>query len=174
MLLTLNQFEAAVPYVPYKRLELILPNFNSTCEKYFIGNQYRIAHFLTQLIVESNYFRLIQELGTGKEYEGLLGNTTAGDGRRYIGRGYLKIRGKTAYEEYKAFSSIDVASYPHFVTTPKVAMDIAGWIWAKKGLNEAADEDNIFLITKAITGDYLIIRERENILMRVRKALQVN
>ena len=53
-------------------------------------------------------------------------------------------------------------------------MDIAGWIWMKKGLNEASDEDMLPLITKALTGDYLILREREDILMRVKKSLQVD
>ena len=176
MILTLNQFEAAVPYIHYKRLELLLPNLNKTCEKYSINSGPRLAHFLTQLIVESNYFRIIQDLGSGKEFEGLeeLGNVQAGDGRKFIGRGYLKIRGRKAYEEYKNYSKIDVVTYPHFVTTPRVAMDIAGWIWMKKGLNEASDEDMLPLITKALTGDYLILREREDILMRVKKSLQVD
>lgn len=174
MILTLNQLEAAVPYIPYRRLELLLPNINSACEKFEINNPYRVAHFLTQLVVESNYFRIIQEPGTGKEYEGdeSLGNTQPGDGRRFLGRGYLKILGRRRYQEYKDFSKIDVVAYPHFVTTPKVAMDIAGWIWRSKGLNKAADEDNLEAITKLLTGEYLILREREEVLTRVKKAIQ--
>lgn len=176
MILTLNQLEAAAPYIHFRRLELLLPNLNKTCEKYAIGTPYRIAHFLTQLLVESNYFRIIQEPGSGKEYEGVLdlGNTEAGDGRKFIGRGYIKILGRSAYTEYKSYSKIDVVSYPHFVTTPKVAMDIAGWIWDKKNLNEAADMDALLLITKVLKGDYLIIREREEILKRVKRAIQVD
>jgi putative chitinase len=52
-------------------------------------------------------------------------------------------------------------------------MDIAGWIWDKKNLNDAADGDDILEITRALKGDYLIIREREEILKRVKKAIQI-
>lgn len=173
MLLTLNQLEEASPYTGPKRVELILPNLNATLEKYKIGNNLRISHFLAQVLIESNYFRYIQELGTGINYEGdeSLGNTQRGDGRRFIGRGYIKIVGRKEYEDYKKYSGIDVITYPHIITTPRIAMDIAGWIWDKKHLNIPADQDNIETITKVLTGDYLIIRERQDALRRIRKAI---
>ena len=173
MILTVNQLEAASPYTHFKRIELILPNFNATCEKYDINNYYRVAHFLAQLLVESNHFRYIQELGNGSIYEGnqVLGNVEKGDGRRFIGRGYIKLLGRTSYSEYKKASGIDTLAYPHIVTTPRVAMDIAGWIWKKLGLNELADRDNLPEITKKLTGAYLILREREEILKKVKKAM---
>lgn len=176
MILTVNQLEEAAPYLDYRRIELILPNFNATCKKYEINNPYRVAHFLTQLIVESNYFRIIQEPGNGHEYEGVLGlgNTEKGDGRRFIGRGYLKLFGRASYEEYKKFSQVDIVAYPHYATTPKVAMDIAGWLWSRLNLNKAADNDALLLITKTLKGEYLLIREREDILKRVKKAMKVN
>ena len=176
MFLTVNQLEEAAPYLDYRRIELLLPSFNATCKKYNIDNPYRIAHFLTQLLIESNYFRIIQEPGKGLEYEGVtaLGNVTPGDGRKYIGRGYLRIVGKTAYEEYKKFSSVDVVNYPHYVSTPKVAMDIAGWIWSRLELNEAADRDAIMLITQVLKGSYVFLREREDLLKRIKKAVSGN
>lgn len=173
MLLTLNQLEEASPYTGPKRLELILPNLLYTLNKYDINSNLKVAHFLTQLIVQSNYFRYIQELGSGIEYDGelSLGNTEKGDGRKFIGRGYFKIIGRDQYLEYKKHSGIDVISYPHYVTTPKVAMDISGWLWSKKLLNIPAEQDNLESITKLLTGDYLIIRERQEVLKKVKKAL---
>lgn len=173
MLLTLNQLEEASPYTGPKRLELILPNLNYTLEKYKINTNLRIAHFLSQLLVESNYFRYIQELGTGIAYEGevALGNNQRGDGRRFIGRGYFKITGRGAYEAYKKHSGTDVVAYPHYVTTPRVAMDISGWLWDKKLLNIPADQDDLEAVTKLLTGDYLIIRERQEALKKVKKAI---
>ena len=173
MLLTLNQLEGASPYTGPKRLELILPNLNYTLEKYDINTNLRISHFLAQLLVESNYFRYIQELGTGIAYEGeaSLGNNQRGDGRRFIGRGYFKLVGRTAYEEYKKHSGIDVIMYPHYVTTPKIAMDISGFLWSKMTLNIPADQDNLEAITKLLTGDYLILRERQEALKKVKKAI---
>ena len=176
MILTVNQLEEAAPYVDYRRIELLLPSLNATLKKYELVNPYRIAHFITQLLVETNYFRLIQEVGTGKEYEGdiNLGNVQQGDGRKYIGRGYLKLVGRKAYEEYKKASGVDVITYPHYVTTPRVAMDIAGWIWANKKLNEGADLDDLEGVTIALKGVAVQIRERQEVLKRVKKALQIS
>ena len=173
MLLTVNQLEEISPYTHFKRLELILPNLNYTLEKYNIKSNLRISHFLTQLIIESSHFRYIQEPGTGKLYENSteLGNIKLGDGRRFIGRGYIKILGRTEYEEYKKFSNVDVVGYPHFVTTPKVAMDISGWLWNKKLLNTLADQDDLKGITKVITGDIIHFRERIDALLRTKRAL---
>lgn len=175
MILTVNQLEEAAPYVDYRRLELILPNFNATCKKYDINNPFRVAHFLTQILIESNYFRIIQEPGSGREYEGIagLGNTEHGDGWRFMGRGYLKLIGRKDYQAYKNFSQIDVINYPHYVTTPKVAMDIAGWLWSKLNLNEAADHDQLMAITLSLKGGYIQIREREEILKRVKKSMGI-
>lgn len=173
MLLTLNQLEEAAPYTGPKRTELILPNLNYTLAKYEINTNLRIAHFLSQVLVESNYFRYIQELESGIRYEGneSLGNIQKGDGRRFIGRGYIKLLGRKSYEEYKNHSGIDVVSYPHYVTTPRVAMDIAGWIWSKKNINLMADQDSIEGVTKLLTGDYLILRERQEALKKVKRAI---
>lgn len=175
MILTVNQLEEAAPYVDYRRLELILPNFNAACKKYDINNPYRVAHFLTQILIESNYFRIIQEPGNGREYEGIsgLGNNQPGDGRKYMGRGYLKLIGRKDYKAYTQFSKVDVLKYPHYVTTPKIAMDIAGWLWSKFNLNEAADHDQLMAITLALKGGYIQIREREDILKKVKKAMGI-
>lgn len=173
MLLTVNQLEEASPYTGPKRTELILPNLNRTLEKYGINTNKRISHFLTQVLIESNYFRYIQELENGSRYEGIeeLGNTEKGDGRKFVGRGYIKLIGREAYKNYKEFSGIDVVSYPHIITTPKIAMDIAGWIWTKKLLNIPADRDSLEEVTKLLVGDYLILRERQEALSRIKKAI---
>jgi len=176
MILTLNQLEEACPYTHYKRLELILPNLNDTLKKYEINTPLRISHFLAQMFVESNYLRIVQEPGIGFEYEGSieLGNTQPGDGRRYIGRGYLQIKGRKQYKEYKKFSKIDILMYPHYVTTPRVAMDVAGWLWNEKCLNILADQDDLDGVTKILKGGYILMREREDALRRAKKAIKLN
>lgn len=173
MILTLNQLEEACPVTHYKRLEILLPFINETLKKYEITTFDRISHFIVQLICYSNHFRIVQEPGTGFEYEGSieLGNTQPNDGRRYIGRGYLPLRGRMAYKKYKKESKIDVLMYPHYVTTPKVAIDVAGWIWKEKQLNILADQDDLEGITKILLGDYIHLRERGEALKKVKKAI---
>jgi len=176
MLLTLNQLEKACPYTHYKRLELLLPSINECLQKYEINTDLRISHFLGQVFVESNYLRIVQELGTGFQYEGSieLGNSRVGDGRRYIGRGYMQIRGRKNYKEYSKDSKIDVLMYPHYLTVPKVAIDVAGWIWSKNKLNLLADQNDLEGITKLLTGGYIQLRERENAFIKVFNAITVD
>jgi len=175
MILTLNQLEEACPYTHYKRLELLLPCINDTLKKYQIDTNLRVSHFLAQVFVESNYLRIVQEPGAGLAYEGSieLGNSRPGDGRRYIGRGYLQIRGRKQYKEYKKASNVDVLMYPHYITTPKVAVDVAGWIWNEDKLNILADQNDLGGITKILTGGYIQVREREDAFNRARKAVGV-
>lgn len=173
MILTLNQLEEICPSTHYKRLEILLPFINVTLEKYNITTNVRITQFLVQLICCSNHLRIVQDPGTGFEYEGSveLGNTQPNDGRKYIGRGYIPLRGRLLYKKYKKESKIDVLMYPHFVTTPKVAIDVAGWIWKEKQLNILADQNDLEGITKILLGDYIYLREREDTLRRVKKAI---
>ena len=141
--------------------------------KYEVSSNLRMVHFVTQLIIESNYFRYIQELGSGKQYDykESLGNKHYGDGRRFIGRGYFKLVGRTEYEEYKKASGVDVVLYPHYANTPKVAMDIAGFLWKQKNLNMLADQDDLHGVTKLLTGGYIIMREREEVLNRTKQVI---
>jgi putative chitinase len=171
--LTANQLEDCSPYTNPKRIDLILPNLNNTLEKYKINGNLRVAHFLSQLIVESNHFRYIEELETGARYEGSieLGNVHKGDGRRFKGRGYIKIIGRKEYEAYKIENHVDVVSYPHVVLQPKICMDVSGWIWNKKQLNLLADQDDLQSVTKVLVGGYLILRERADALNKVKRVL---
>lgn len=175
MILTINQLEEIAKCTSPKRLELILPNLNYVLKKYSIINNCRIAHFVTQLLVESNFFRYVEDIESGERYEGLeiFGNNQKGDGRRYKGRGYFKLIGRTSYEAYSRYSGIDVVYNPHLILTPKIAMDVAGWIWDTRRINFPADEDSLAEVTKSVTGDYLVLREREDVLKHVKKILGI-
>lgn len=69
--------------------ERYLPWLNAYAEQYGMTTKLRKAHFLAQLAYESGGFRWSEELASGAQYEWRrdLGNTVAGDGRRFKGRG---------------------------------------------------------------------------------------
>ena len=117
----------------------------------------RIAAFLAQAAHESGEFRYMEELASGKEYEGRvdLGNTRPGDGAKFKGRGIFQLTGETNYERAGRELYDDpswLVSNPDRAAQPDNACRIAGWFWKTHGLNELADKGNFLLITKRING----------------------
>ncbi len=65
----------------------ISPVFATMLNYYKINTKLRIAHFMGQITHECAGFRTTEEFASGAAYEGRkdLGNTHAGDGKRYKG-----------------------------------------------------------------------------------------
>src|SRR5690348_12889694 len=65
-----------------------------------IDTPLRLCHFMAQLAHESAHFGVTREFASGAAYEGRqdLGNTTAGDGKRYRGRGLIQTTGRANYK----------------------------------------------------------------------------
>lgn len=116
----------------------------------------RVAMFLAQIGHESSELRFTQETLSGEAYEGRkdLGNTQAGDGVRFKGRGLLIIVGRENYQRFStALNRPDVMTHPELVANdPELALETAVWYWTLRKLNEAADRDDLSLVTKRISG----------------------
>lgn len=75
-----------------------------------------------------------------KRYEGRqdLGNTQIGDGKKYMGRGYVQITGRTNYKKASDIVGIDLVSNPDLALKGDVAAKIIvdgmtkGWFTGKK------------------------------------------
>lgn len=73
-------------------------------------------------------------------YEGRedLGNTYAGDGKRYMGRGYVQITGRTNYNKASNIVGQDLVANPDLALEPNIAAKIIvdgmtrGWFTGKK------------------------------------------
>ncbi|MEI9964356.1 MAG: glycoside hydrolase family 19 protein [Caulobacteraceae bacterium] len=74
-------------------------------------------------------------------YGGRLGNTAAGDGFRYRGRGLIQITGRDNYARASDWVGQDLVVNPDLAATPKIAAAIAAAWWQAHGLNEIADTD---------------------------------
>ncbi|WDZ49958.1 glycoside hydrolase [Acinetobacter vivianii] len=121
---------------------------------HILDNDLRLAHFIAQLAHESGNFRYMEEIASGKAYEGRkdLGNTEKGDGTRYKGRGPIQLTGRANYRKYGRALGIDFESNPEIVALPSIGMLVACKYWDDNGLNELADKDDINLITRRING----------------------
>jgi predicted chitinase len=66
------------------------------------------------------------ELATGDAYEGRLdlGNTNPGDGRRFKGRGFVQITGRTNYTKWGKRLGLDLVGKPEIASRPDVAAQI--------------------------------------------------
>lgn len=114
----------------------------------------RLAHFMAQLAHESGSFRYMEEIASGAAYEGRadLGNTVAGDGKRFKGRGPIQITGRANYRTYGRAIGIDIENHPEIAAVPSIGLHLALEYWKAKGLNALADADDVLAITRKING----------------------
>lgn len=116
----------------------------------------RIAHFIAQAAAETGGFHWLREIWgptpAQKGYEGRadLGNTTAGDGQRFLGRGIFQITGRDNYSRYGKRVGVDLTNDPKAAESPELALRIACLYWSDHRLNDYADADNILATSNGI------------------------
>lgn len=143
-----------------------------------ITTPHRICHFIAQLSHESDGLRVTVEYATGAAYEGRkdLGNTQAGDGKRYKGRGLIQCTGRANYAEFNHWAQQRYPDAPDFIAKPDEVAEFpwafvsAVWYWEKTGLNRYADRNDIRSITKRINGGYNGLADRR---AKFRKAVAI-
>lgn len=157
------------------RVSVYVPIINEWCDGFGINTPLRMAHYLAQIAHESGELRYTRELASGKAYEGRkdLGNTHAGDGVRYKGRGLIQLTGRANYERYTKFCGYDVVSNPELLEQPLGATKSSMWFWQQHGLNALADKDDVRAVTRRINGGYNGLEQRCRYLARSKKTLGI-
>ena len=111
--------------------------------------------FLATVLHESMGLRHMTEIGSGAKYEGRAGNSHAGDGERYKGRGPIQLTGRANYEFYGRLLRLDLVSHPELVATPAVGWQVAACYFAKRaGVLAAADAGDFRKVTRLVNGGY--------------------
>lgn len=157
-MLTEDQLLAVMPRLKKERAAVLLPHLNAAMTEAEINTKLRMAAFLAQLAHESAQLRYMEEIwgptDAQKRYEGRkdLGNTVAGDGFRYKGRGPIQLTGRSNYKKAGKDLGLDLEGHPEQAATPEVGFRIAGWYWRTHNLNTLADAKNFDGITKSING----------------------
>lgn len=86
-------------------------------------------------------------------YGGRMGNTNAGDGYAFRGRGFTQLTGRDNYTAASEALGIDLVNNPDMASDPEVAAKIATWYWqSRSGLSEAGKAGDIEAVTKKING----------------------
>ncbi len=171
-----------------QQLLLILPNagakagvfapvLNTAMGKFGIVTPARVAAFIAQIGHESGQLRYVREIwGPTKQqagYEGRkdLGNTVAGDGSKFRGRGLIQVTGRANYAACGEALGLDLLKHPELLEEPQHAAMSAAWFWHRAGLNTLADAGDFLLITKRINGGTNGLADRKALYDRALKVL---
>ena len=118
------------------------------------------AMIMAQTDHESGGFKYKKEVGNDayfNKYDGRkdLGNTEAGDGARYKGRGFVQMTGRSNYAQASKDLGIDFINHPELAETKENSAKTAMWYWKKhKDLGIKARAGDISGVTKIINGGY--------------------
>lgn len=133
-----------------------------------------ICHFLAQLAHEAAGFRTLREYwgptSAQRRYEGRadLGNTHAGDGKRFMGRGYIQVTGRANYTTYGGLLGLALTANPMLAEDPLTALNIACLYWKKRGIDGPAGQNDLKEVTRRINGGQTGYAERRALFLKAR------
>jgi predicted chitinase len=173
---TPDQLQQIVPGLSAQRAAEVAPHLNRAMAEAGIDNPQRKAAFIAQLAHESGGFKYMEEIASGRQYEGRrdLGNTQPGDGERFKGRGFIQVTGRANYAAASKALGEDFVNHPERAGTLENAARMAAWYWNSRGLNAKADRGDFDGITKSINGGFNGKADRDRYYHRALEVLKNN
>ncbi|HEY1379519.1 MAG TPA: glycoside hydrolase family 19 protein [Gemmataceae bacterium] len=174
--LTAQQLQAMMPKLDAARANSLLKPLAAAMKEFDITTPQRQAAFLAQVAQESGELRYFEEQFSNlAAYDNRadLGNTHAGDGKKYKGRGPLMLTGRAHYKAAGQALKLDLEAKPDLVLEPEVGLRVAAWYWKAQGLNELADRGDLRQITKRVHGDYTHLDARQRYYRQAKQALGI-
>jgi len=118
----------------------------------------KVAALATVAVETARTFVPIQERGSvayfAKMYEGAarLGNTEAGDGVRFRGRGFVQITGRANYQDYGQRLGIDLLVNPDAALEPVTSAAILAMYFQRRGMDIAAHDADWVKCRRIVNG----------------------
>jgi putative chitinase len=144
---------------------------NKLCPQYEIDSPQEYAHFLAQACHESDHFKTFAEYASGEAYEARadLGNSQAGDGIRFKGRGIFQTTGRANYLQLgikKGRRDLFI-NHPEYLEQAEYAVWSACEYWASKNLNDVANHADMDVLKKKYHGKVLDVSPVEFISLTI-------
>ena len=144
---------------------------NSLCPSYEIDTAREYGHFLAQACHETDHFKTLREYASGSAYEGRadLGNTQAGDGIRFRGRGIFQTTGRANYLQLgikKGRRDLFINT-PELLELPEYAVWSACEFWKTRGLNDVANHADTDVLKKKYRGNIIDVSPVEYISLTI-------
>ena len=119
---------------------------------------------MSQVAHESDGFRTASEYASGSAYEGRadLGNTQTGDGKKFKGRGYLQLTGRSNYKEAGKALGLDLINNPSLAEEPKNSAAVSLWFWKTKVRPQVPDFMDTERVTKVVNGGFIGLKDRKS------------
>ena len=92
--------------------------------------------------------------------QGAMGNTQAGDGWRFRGRGVKQLTGRNNYTAFAKTVNMTAEQASAYLDTKKGALESACWFWKTNNIAKFADADDIVGMTKKINGGTIGLEDR--------------
>lgn len=172
--ITRDELLTIMPKLSVGNADLYLPHLNvAMYGAAILDTVDRSAAFLAQLAHESAELTKWVEEASGQAYEGrkILGNTYAGDGPRFKGRGPMQLTGRYNYTEAGKALGIDLVGNPDRAADVDVGFLVAAWYWTSRDLNPLADAGDFVEITRKINGGTNGLAQRQMYYARALAAL---
>lgn len=142
-----------------------------------------LAQFLAQCSHESADFSRMKEMGGTqyftKKYDPrynpvkarTLGNTHAGDGARYAGRGFIQITGRENYRKAGQALNLQLEQQPELAARPDIAAKIAVWYWKTRVKPNVQNFADTTQVTKYINPALRGLQDRHSNFLDYKKIL---
>lgn len=130
-----------------------------------------LAAFMAQMAHESMDFTRMYEKGIKRYFNRydprynpgkakILGNTRAGDGYKYRGRGFIQLTGRDNYTRAGRALGIDLVNKPDLAANPKIAAQIAVWFWKNRVQPRVDDFSDVRDVTRTINPNMRGLKDR--------------
>lgn len=107
-----------------------------------------------------------------KSYGGRNGNNTAGDGWLFRGRGPTQLTFRANYADASRVTGLDLVGNPDSVSEPMTGLRVACAYWMTRGINAAADADDVVKVRQLVNGGQNGIDEAKRYLARAKMVLR--